>query len=77
MGEISLDMIWKRLEELHSDVVAVRQEQARTNENVAAIARTLVSVQRDLRSIQRDISSLKDRVTVLTVAVDDNPPAHV
>jgi hypothetical protein len=77
MGEISLDMIWKRLEELHGEVVAVRQEQARTNESVAAIARTLVSVQRDIRSIQRDISGLKDRVTVLTIAVDDHPPAHV
>jgi septal ring factor EnvC (AmiA/AmiB activator) len=77
MGEISLEMIWKRLEEMQADIRAVRDEQARTNENVMAIARTLVTVQRDLRIVQRDLAKLSDRVTVLTVAVDDHPPAHL
>lgn len=77
MGEISLDMIWKRLEEMQADLKDVRLQFDRTNENISAIARTLVTVQRDIRVVHRDLSDLKDRVTVLTVAVDEHPPAHV
>jgi hypothetical protein len=47
-----------------------------TNEKVAAMARSLVGVQRDLHRLQRDMETLKDRVMVLTVAVDEHPPAH-
>jgi hypothetical protein len=57
---------------------SLREEQARTNENVAAMARTLVIVQRDVHRLRRDLETLKDRVTVLTVASagDAGPPAH-
>lgn len=65
------------LDELKAELAAVRAELERTNDNVVAIARTQVSMQRDIRSIQRDLADLKDRVTVLTVAVDEHPPAHV
>jgi hypothetical protein len=74
MGEISLELIYKRLEEMQPDIHGVREELGRTNENVAAIARTQVSMQRDIRAIQSDLADLKDRVTVLTVAVDEHPP---
>jgi septal ring factor EnvC (AmiA/AmiB activator) len=76
MGEISLEMVWKRLEEMQADIKSVREELGRTNDNITSIARTQVSMQRDIRTIQRDLADLKDRVTVLTVAVDEHPPTH-
>lgn len=79
VGEISLDMIWKRLEDIQADMLDVPNELGSTNENVAAIARSQVTMQRDIRIIHRDLGELKDPVTVLTVAVDDHPtsnPAH-
>jgi cell division septum initiation protein DivIVA len=76
MGDVSLDMIWKRLEDfqtgqdaMRSDIAAVRSEIAAVNESVRSLARSVVT-------IQRDISALKDRVTVLAVAVDEHPTAH-
>jgi predicted nucleic acid-binding Zn-ribbon protein len=76
MGEISLDMIWNRLDGMQRELQAIREEQTHTNENIAAMARTLVSVRRDIRNFQRDIAGLKDRVTVLEVAVDEHPPTQ-
>ena len=76
MGDVSLDMIWKRLDDIQGELKAMRDEQGRTNENITAMARTLVGIQREIRSLQRDISGLKDRVTVLSVAVDEHPPSH-
>ena len=76
MENVSLDMIWRRLDDMQGELKAIREEQVRTNEHIAAMARTLVIVQRDIRGLQRDISGLKDRVTVLSVAVDEHPPSH-
>jgi streptomycin 6-kinase len=75
------DLVLVKLGELRDEMQAgfasLREEQARTNASVAAMARTLVTVQRDIRLLHRDLTDLKDRVTVLTIASDDHPPAHV
>jgi chromosome segregation ATPase len=70
MGDVSLDMIWKRLERIETGQEAIRGELATLNESMRSLAKSQVSM-------QRDISRLNDRVTVLTVAVDEHPPAHI
>ena len=65
MGEISLDMIWKRLEEMQADLKATRTDLAGVNEKLGGIATTLVGVQRDVRSLQGTVATLG-------VAVDDH-----
>jgi chromosome segregation ATPase len=65
MGEISLDMIWKRLEDLQSGQEAIRAELVHTNEKLGAVAQTLIGVQRDIRSLQREVATLG-------VAVDEH-----
>ena len=67
MGDISLDMIWKRLEEMQSELKAVRAELSDLNDTVRAFAKSQVSM-------QREISRLNDRVTILTAAIDEHPP---
>jgi len=71
MGDVSLEMIWKRLEEMQADIRGVRVELATLNETVTSLARTQVALQRDVRN-------LKDRVNILTAAFagDDGPPTH-
>jgi HIT domain len=59
------------------DPAALVKVRSGRHENVAAIARTQVTMQRDIRTIQRDLGELKDRITVLTVAVEECPSAHV
>lgn len=76
MGEVSLDMIWKRLGDIEAKLEDVRTELGRTNENATAIARTQVTMQRDIRIVQRDLGELKDRVTVLMVAGGDDDRPH-
>ena len=65
MGEISLDMIWKRLEEMQADLKGARTDLAGVNEKLGGIATTLVGVQRDVRSLQGTVATLG-------VAVDDH-----
>jgi hypothetical protein len=55
---------------LHGGQEAIRDELASLNDTVRAMARSQVTM-------QRDIASLKDRVIILTAAVDEHPPAHV
>jgi len=69
MGDISLEMIWKRLEDLQADIRAVRDELAILNETVRSLARSNVTIQRDLKT-------LKDHVNILSAAVDEHPPTH-
>ena len=76
MGEVSLDMIWKRLGDIEAKLEDVHTELSRTNENATAIARTQVTMQRDIRIVQRDLGELKDRVTVLMVAGGDDDRPH-
>ena len=70
MGDVSLEMIWKRLEEIQTDLKGLRADVADLKDTVRSLAKSNVS-------IQREISRLNDRVNILTVAVDDNPPAHI
>jgi hypothetical protein len=44
---------------------------------VQSLARSDVTIQRSMAAMQRDITSLKDRVVILTAAIDEHPPAHV
>lgn len=81
MGEVTLELIYRQMQaghdELKGELAAVREEQARTNASLVAMARALVNVQRDIRILHRDLSDLKDRVTVLTVAsAGDDPHTH-
>lgn len=69
MGDVSLEMIWKRLEEMQAELKAVRasteQGLAALNEKVGGLATTLIGVQRELRG-------LKATVATLGTAVDDH-----
>jgi septal ring factor EnvC (AmiA/AmiB activator) len=69
MGEISLEMIWKRLEDLHTGQEAIRSDLAELRDTVRSFAKTNLSM-------QREISRLNDRVAILTAAIDDHPPDH-
>jgi hypothetical protein len=67
---VDLQFLLKRVDAVLAGQDAIRVELANLNETVRSLARSQVS-------IQRDIATLKDRVTVLSVAVDEHPPAHV
>lgn len=69
MGDVSLEMIWKRLDDIQAELKAVRTEVADLNETVRAFAKSQISM-------QREISRLNDRVTILTAAIDEHPPTH-
>jgi hypothetical protein len=68
------DLVLVKLSELRDEMQAgfasIRAELATLNDTVRSLAKSNVS-------IQREISRLNDRVTILTVAIDDHPPAHV
>jgi|HubBroStandDraft_4_1064222.scaffolds.fasta_scaffold1976651_1 predicted nucleic acid-binding Zn-ribbon protein len=67
MGEISLDMIGKRLDDIQAEQKAMRADLqkgfATLTEKVEGMAQTLVSVRRDVRTLQGDVATL-------SVAVD-------
>jgi len=69
MTDEQSNLVLVKLEEIH-------KEQARTNENVGALANSLVSMRREFErahaDIQRDLASLKGRVAALGVSVDDH-----
>jgi hypothetical protein len=54
----------------------IRKEQARTNDNVGALASSIVSMRREFErahaDIQRDLASLRSSVSALVVSVDDH-----
>jgi hypothetical protein len=54
----------------------IRKEQVRTNDNVGALASSIVSMRREFErahaDIQRDLASLKSSVSALVVSVDDH-----
>ena len=54
----------------------IRKELARTNDNVGALANSIVSMRREFErahaDIQRDLASLKSSVSALVVSVDDH-----
>jgi hypothetical protein len=74
MGEISVDMIWKRLDELQAGQAAVYAElyelRTETGQKLGAVAQTLVAVQRDIRNLQRGVGTLDDRLATLGIATD-------
>jgi hypothetical protein len=71
MGEnVDLQLVLKRVDAVLTGQDAIRAELASLNETVRTLARSQVTM-------QRDIATLKDRVIILTAAIDDNPPAHV
>jgi len=89
MGDVSLEMIWKRLEEmqaaqaaLYAEVREVRAEQTRTNEKLDAQSTTLVSIRRDLHRMQSEVATLLSAVDdhsrrLSALEKDEHPPAHV
>jgi hypothetical protein len=77
MENVSLEMIWKRLDELKTGQDAIRADLGELKETVQSLARSDVTIQRSMAAMQRDITALKDRVIILTAAIDEHPPAHV
>ena len=69
MGDVSLEMIWKRLEELqagqaalHVDLRDVRSEFATLNDKVEGMAQTIIGIRRDVRSLQSEVATLSTAV---------------
>jgi hypothetical protein len=71
MGEVSLDMVWKRLEEMHADLKAVRADVAALNDKVEGMAQTLVGVRRDVRSLQGEVATLSIAIDGHTHRLDE------
>ena len=69
MSEKSPNLMPLKLEE-------IRREQARTNDNVGALANSIISMRREFErahaDIQRDLASLRSSVSALAVSVDDH-----
>jgi predicted nucleic acid-binding Zn-ribbon protein len=57
------------MQTLQAGQEAVRDELANLNDTTRALAKSNVS-------IRREISELKDRMTILSVAVDEGPHTH-
>jgi hypothetical protein len=72
MGEISLDMIWKRLEEMQADLKATRTDIAGVRTDLAAVNEKMGGMATTLVGVQRDVRSLQGTVATLGVAVDDH-----
>ena len=72
MGEISLDMIWKRLDEMQADQKATRADNAAVRGELAAINEKMGGMATTLVGIQRDIRGLQGTVATLGVAVDEH-----
>jgi hypothetical protein len=56
-------------EDMQAGFASIHAELSSLVESVRAMARTQVTM-------QRDITQLKDRVIVLTAAIDEHPPTH-
>jgi hypothetical protein len=67
---VDLQLVLKRVDTVLSRQDGILAELATLNETVRAMARSQVTM-------QRDIATLKDRVVILTAAIDEHPPAHV
>jgi hypothetical protein len=70
MGDVSLDMIWKRLEDVHGEVKAVRTELATLDHKVGAMAQTLIGVQKDIRQLTNSVGTLGAAVDEHTHRLD-------
>jgi hypothetical protein len=81
MGEVTLDLIYRQMntgqDELKAELVAARAELAELKETVQSLAQSDVTIQRSMSAMQRYLTALKDRVVILTAAIDEHPPAHV
>jgi hypothetical protein len=68
------NLILKQLAMLREDMQAgfgaIHAELATLNESVRSLSRSNVT-------IQRDLTQLKDRVIILTTAIDEHPPSHI
>jgi len=56
-------------EDMQAGFAAIHGELATLNESVRSLSRSNVT-------IQRDLAQLKDRVVILTTAIDEHPPSH-
>ena len=65
MGDVSLDMIWKRLEDLQTGQGTIMQKIDTLDHKVGSLAQTLLGVQRDVRR-------LSDTVETLATVVDEH-----
>jgi hypothetical protein len=67
---VDLQLVLNRVDAVLAGQDTIRAELTSLNETVRSLARSQVSM-------QRDIATLKDRVIVLTAAVDEHQPAQV
>jgi predicted nucleic acid-binding Zn-ribbon protein len=81
MGKITLELIYRQMQagqdELKIELAALRADIADLKQTVHSLARSDVTIQRSMEAMHRDITALKDRVIILTAAIDEHPPAHV
>ena len=67
---VDIQLLLKRFDAVLTGQDAIRAELVSLHETVRSLARSQVSMQRDL-------ATFKDRITILSVAVEDHPPAHI
>jgi chromosome segregation ATPase len=81
MGDVTLELIYRQMQagqdDLKVELGAIRAEIADLKATVQSLARADVTMQRSMAAMHRDITTLKDRVIILTAAIDEHPPAHV
>ena len=86
MGDVSLEMIWRRLDDMAAEQKATRAEMqqglATLTQTVDAQSTTLVSMRREIRTLQGDVaialSALDDhsrRLGVIEKSDEDQPHA--
>jgi hypothetical protein len=80
MAEITNELIYKLMLEIQTEQKATRADMQGIHAELATMredfARNVAAIGRTLRTIERDITGLKDRVTILSVAVDEGPHTH-
>lgn len=77
MVEVSNELIYTLMLEIQREVAATHADQQAIRDELANLNDTVRSLARSNVSIKRDVATLRDSVTILTVAVDEHPPAHV
>lgn len=72
-----LDMILKRREDWQAETGSNPRRACRVAGGTGGNQGKDATVARTMIGIQREVASLKERITVLTIAVDEHPAAHV
>jgi peptidoglycan hydrolase CwlO-like protein len=72
MGDVSLDMIWKRLEEVQTGQGTITQKIDALDQKIGALDHKVGSLAQTLLGVQRDLRRLSDTVETIAAAVDEH-----